>query len=104
MPSSARPEPAKRTVGAPRSVTRPGSERARDVGVVSPRGADEQQGFTGDVEAAVLWASAAARWPSAIASILRSGQCCMGHEDRKIDISRFSDLLEPREKGRRFGV
>ena len=31
------------------------------------------------------------------------GQCRMGHEDRNV-ISRFSELLEPREKGRRFCV
>jgi hypothetical protein len=76
-----------------------------DVGVVPPGGVtDQQQGFTGDVEAAVLQGER--RRALALRDCLDPsiGQCCMGSEDRELDISRFSELLKPREKGRRFDV
>ena len=78
MPSSARAEPVKRIGGTPRSVTRPGSERARGCRCgVSSSGAR----LTRRASHAMSKRPRSGRPPRVgprDASILRSAQCCVG--------------------------
>jgi hypothetical protein len=72
---------------------------------MSPRGVTNyQQDLTGKVEATVILGERRRALTECDCLDPSLGQCCMRPKDREVDFSRFSDLLEAVEKGRRFDV